>query len=212
MIQITSRPQEKESARILTKAEIFIDLAKPNSHGFSRKVPIEELESAGLGFGNGGSWCRDDGALAKKYNVERIKSKNRIVAVKLNGFNKNPISKPVPAKFKALIASRRCVVLNTSNPECDHKDGRRDDPRLNDPNRVVMDDFQPLSKAANNAKRQHCKECRDTNKRFDARVLGYKAAHWEGDEFYKGSCIGCYWHNPHEFNRQLSKQFKIEDP
>jgi len=74
--------------------------------------------------------------------------------------------------------------LGTSKPECDHKDGRRDDPRLNDPKLVTIDDFQPLSKAANNAKKQHCKECRSTNKRFDAKRLGYSISQWAGNGKY----------------------------
>jgi len=37
----------------------------------------------------------------------------------------------------------------------------------------TLEDFQPLSKAANDAKRQFCKECRRTRKRFDAKLLEY---------------------------------------
>jgi hypothetical protein len=34
-----------------------------------------------------------------------------------------------------------------------------------------LEDFQPLSKAANDAKRQHCKICMRTGERFDAKKL-----------------------------------------
>lgn len=189
-------------------ASLFLELAKPDVDGFSRRVPTEEFvnDYEGLRLGNGGSWCRDDGPLAREFNVYRIKEKGKIVAVQLHGRKKQPILKPIPADIKAKIVAQRCAVLNTSNPECDHKDGRRDDPRLNDPALVTIDDFQPLSKAANNAKRQACRECRETGKRFDATMLGFTVAQipGKGNGFYRGSCIGCYWYDIHEFNQSVS--------
>ncbi len=190
----------------LTKPDIFLDLAKPDPDtGFSRAVDIDILKKNGLGFGNGGSWCRDDGSLGKKYNIERIKKGNRIIAVKLNGYRKNPIGKIIPAHIKNEIHQKKCVVLAIGQPECDHKDGRRDDPRLNNPDRITLDDFQPLSKAANNAKKQHCKECRKTDRRFDAKRLGYSTSQWAGNGRYMGTCVGCYWHDPFKFNKEISK-------
>lgn len=76
----------------------------------------------------------------------------------------------------------------------------RDDSTL-----VTIDDFQPLSKAANNAKRQHCKNCRDTNLRFDAKKLGYRVSQVKGNGKYRGSCVGCYWHDPKFFNREVGR-------
>ena len=192
-----------------TKAERFVKIAKPDEEtGFSRIVELEELELHGLGFGNGGNWCRSDGRLAQKYNVERVKKKGKIVGVKLNGYNRTPIHKPIPPEIRDKFAQERCVVLYTSNPQTDHKDGRRDDPRLNDASRVTDADFQPLSRAANTAKRQHCKECRSTNKRFDARILGYKKSQWAGDGRFMGTCVGCYWHDIRRFNQEASKTWK----
>ena len=190
-----------------TKPQIFLELAKPDPEtGFSEPVPIDLLEKNDLGFGNGGSWCRDDGSLGKDFNIERIKQGNRIIAVKLNGYNKNPIGKRIPSKIIKKIKEQRCKVLGISNPECDHKDGRRDDPRLNDPNLVTIEDFQPLSRAANNAKKQHCKECRGSNKRFDAKRLGFVVSQWAGNGRYMGTCVGCYWHDPYKFNQEISKK------
>ena len=192
-----------------TKAERFVRIAKPDEEtGFSRIVKLEELERCGLGFGNGGSWCRSDGLLAQKYNVERIKERGRIVGVKLNGYNRIPIHKPIPQDIRDKIAQERCVVLYTGNPQTDHKDGRRDDPRRNDVSKVTTADFQPLSRAANTAKRQHCKECRGNGMRFDARVLGYQKGQWVGDERFMGTCVGCYWHDIRRFNQEASKEWK----
>ena len=190
----------------ITKAQQFLALAQPDKEtGFSREVHLCELEQYGLGFGNGGSWCRSDGPLAQKYNVERIKEGNKIVGVKLNGYNRTPISKPIPQDVRDRISQERCVVLYTGNPQTDHKDGRRDDPRLSDVNRVTDADFQPLSRAANSAKRQHCKECRNTGSRFDARVLGYRRGQWAGDGRFMGTCVGCYWHDVRRFNQEATK-------
>ena len=56
-----------------SKVEIFLELAKPDEYGFSRKVSIEEIEGNGLKMGNGGDWCREDGTLGNKYFINRIK-------------------------------------------------------------------------------------------------------------------------------------------
>ena len=71
-------------------AKQFIELAQPNEDGFSREVSVDELIKLNEDFrmGNGGSWCRDDGPL-KEFNLVRIKKGNKIVAVKLDGWNKN---------------------------------------------------------------------------------------------------------------------------
>ena len=68
----------------------------------------------------------------------------------------------------------------------------------------MLDDFQPLSKAANNAKRQHCKRCRETGRRFDAKRLGYRVSQFKGNGVYNGMCVGCYWHDPKRFNCEVS--------
>lgn len=155
---------------------------------------------------DGGSWYRDDGPLAREFTIHRIKEKGWIVAVELHGEKKQPIGKSIPAQIKAQITAQRCVALYTSNPECDHKDGRRDDPRLSDASRVTSDDFQPLSKAANNAKRQHCRECRETGQRFDARQLGFPAAQTKGNGVYRGSCTGCYWYDVRQFRAEVGSR------
>ncbi|MCY4145000.1 MAG: restriction endonuclease [Chloroflexi bacterium] len=187
-------------------AALFLKLAQPDELGFSRSVGIEEFvgEYQRLQLGNGGSWCRDDGPLARKYNIRRRKAGSRIVAIELQGFKKIAIEKPIPEWIRERLKNERCVVLDTSKVEIDHKDGRRDDPRLSDTASVTLDDFQPLSKAANNAKRQHCKTCRDTGQRYDAKRLGFPIAQFKGNGQYNGTCIGCYWHDPKAFIRAAS--------
>ncbi len=190
-----------------TLGDLFIKLAEPDEDGFSRQVSVQEFvdEYEGLRLGNGGSWCRDDGPLARRFNVRRNKAKGKIVSVELQGFKKQPIMKPIPSHVREKITGQPCAVLAVRSVEVDHKDGRRDDPRLTDPAKVTVDDFQPLSKAVNVAKRQHCKQCRESGQRFDARRLGYLVSQFKGNGVYHGTCVGCYWHDPRRFNAEVSR-------
>ena len=97
---------------------------------------------------------RGDGPLAREFSIQRITEQGRIAAVELRGEQQRPIGKPIPARIKAQIAAPRCVALYTSNPECAHKGGRRDAPRLSAASSPASDDSQPLPKAATNANRQ----------------------------------------------------------
>ena len=195
-----------------SKADLFLELAKPDEKGFSRKVYASEFNGdySSLVMGNGGSWCRDDKRLAQKYNVIRYKEKIPIIYIKLNGFNKKaPINRAIPQKIRKALSSKKCVVLyNSSRVEIDHKIGRRDDPKFSNVSQSEISNFQPLSKAANDTKRQHCKNCRKTGKRFDARKLGYSVSQIEGGEVYQDTCVGCYWYDPYAFNQAVSKDFQ----
>jgi hypothetical protein len=191
-----------------SKKDLFLELAKPDEQGFSRDVKIEEFvgDYQKLKMGNGGDWCRDDGKLAEVYNIVRVLEKGKITSVRLEGFKKIPIDKQIRKDIVKFYKNKKCVVLDVSNVEIDHKDGRRDDPRISDVNTQKQEDFQPLSKCVNNAKRQHCKVCRETGIRYDATRLGYQIAQYKGGKKYNGSCIGCYWYDPFEFNKNVSKK------
>ena len=72
-----------------------------------------------------------------------------------------------------------------------------------------LSDFQALSKAANDAKRQFCKECMRTGIRYDAKQLGYPMAYYKGGAKHnneENACIGCYWYDPIEFRRHLQEK------
>ena len=197
-------------AKKIPDAKLFLELAKPDKYGFSRVVKREEFvgKYKPLDTPNGSHWSRKESSLANKYNIRKIQEGNKVVSYELHGFKKVPVKKPVPKKIKDKIKVQNCKVLAISRVETDHKDGRLDDPRLSDPKKVTIDDFQPLSKGANNAKRQHCKECRNTDKRFDARRLGYSIGQVRGNGKYEGTCVGCYWHDPFFFNEEVSKGAK----
>ena len=197
-----------------TKTELFLRLAQPDENGCSRWVDTSEFvgEYAELKFGNGASWARKESTLAKSYIVEFDKSitpGNGIDRVRLNGFNNGDFSQHIRADIKRTIRAQRCVVLGTSNPEVDHKNGMKNESRVMRNEDQQLQDFQPLSKAANDAKRQYCKDCRRTGIRFDAKVLGYPISYYAGGashNFEEDACIGCYWYDPLEFKKYLTKK------
>ena len=151
-----------------TKISLFLELARPNDQGISRLVNVSEFVGRykSLELGNGGSWCRKESGLAKIYIVEFDKTQtygNRIDGIKLNGFNKNKVgSQSIRQDIINEIKKKRCLILDTGSPVPDHKNGRKDDLRVMNPKTQELSDFQPLSEAANYAKRQHCKNCRET--------------------------------------------------
>ena len=80
---------------------------------------------------------------------------NSIIAVQLFGLNtKKQIQKQIRSDIAKEISSQKCAVLHIGNVEVDHKDGHRDDYENLKPENQTLDDFQPLSKAVNCAKRQ----------------------------------------------------------
>lgn len=182
-----------------------------HEEGFSPNIPMDELEKYHHSFHttNGGDWCRSNQSyLGKKYNIQRENKGGRIFAVKTDGYNKKTkINQSIRNDILKNIQEKKCIILDIStNIECDHKDGMKDDWRLNDKSQQKIEDFQPLSKTANDAKRQHCKKCTETGKRYDARRLGYKEAYILGTENSK-TCVGCYWYDPQKFNQKISENY-----
>ena len=198
----------------MTKNELFLKLAQPDDKGVTRWVYVTEFvgEYADLAFGNGASWARKESTLAKKYIIEfdkTITSGNGIDAIRLNGFNNGDFSQHINTEIKKIIGSQRCVVLGTSKPEVDHKNGMKNEARVMRNEDQQLSDFQPLSKAANDAKRQFCKECMQTGIRYDAKQLGYPMSYYEGGATHHGeenACVGCFWYDPIEFRKHLEEK------
>ena len=151
-------------------------------------------------------------SLKGKFKIEfekNITRGNGIDAIRLAGFNDDNFSQYINAAIKKEIRSRRCVILGTSNPEVDHKNGMKNEARVMQNENQKLSDFQPLSKAANDAKRQFCKECKASGKRFDAKNLGYPMSYYCGVAVHHGeenACIGCYWYDPLEFKKHLQEK------
>ena len=180
---------------------------------FSEEITINELtENIHPSFktSNGNQWARSDTSyLGKKYVVERPKRGGRTFAVRLDGPNYSlKKNRSIKKEIRSVIENKRCVILDVgSNIEVDHKNGK-----YNNPDRILAEDqrienFQALSKAANNAKKMHCKVCRESGNRYDARNLGYKEGWIRGDE-NTPTCPGCYWYDPEYFNQQMTESFE----
>lgn len=203
-----------------TKAELFLELAKPNSEGVSRWVYTSEFvgQYKKLAFGNGNNFARSDSAFAKRYIVETDKTLtpgNSVDRIRLNGFNKKKsFNQGIRADIRAKLSKEKCVMLGvcgkTENTkiEIDHKNGRKNDMRVSNMATQREDDFQPLCKAANDVKRQICKVCKQTNKRWNAKnIKGNPYPFYVGDEDYTDDlgCVGCYQYDPVEYRFQTIK-------
>lgn len=209
----------------MTKTALFIELANPDESGYSRWVCVSEFAGKykDLRLGNGGSWCRANSSLAKRFNVEfdkSITSGNAIDAIRLNGFRaEDTFSQVIRKDIKDFYKEQRCVMLGVkgfsenTKIEIDHKDGRKNDWRVSNPNTQSVDDFQPLCKAANDVKRQICKECKSTNERWDAtNIKGNPYPFYEGDKTYTNElgCVGCYQYDPVEYRKSCVRRIAKE--
>ena len=206
-----------------TQIELFLKLAQPDEQtGISRWVYKTEFvgEYADLMFQNGWSWGRGDGQLAKKYILERFPKRGAIEKVRTNGYNREEsFNQAIRSDIKNYYKNQKCVMLGVCGTsvntkiEIDHKDGRKNDLRVSDKATQKFEDFQPLCKAANDVKRQICKECKKTDKRWDARNLkGNPYSFYEGDENYTEAlgCVGCYQYDPVEYRKQSTKRIAKE--
>lgn len=209
----------------MTKTDLFIKLADPDASGKSRWVKTEEFvgEYLNLQLGNGGSWCRANSTLAKKYIVEFDKSLskgNSIDAIRLNGFKiEDTFNQNIRKDIRDFYKKQKCVMLGVNGfsentkIEVDHKDGRKNDWRISNPETQCFEDFQPLCKAANDVKRQICKECKKSNIRWNAtNIKGNPYPFYKGGEAYteKLGCVGCYQYDPVEYRKMCVKRVSLE--
>lgn len=208
---------------MVSKIDLFLELAQPDNNGVSRWVNTTEFVGRyeELVLGNGFSWGRKSSALQKKYIVKTRKDLtpgNRVDAIKLDGYNtSNHFNQAIRKDIQDEIRSRRCVMLGVNGKsentiiEVDHKDGRKDDMRVSDIATQRIEDFQPLCKAANDIKRQICRRCKETDKRWDARnIEGNPYSYYEGGEQYIDTCVGCYQYDPVEYRVRSAKRL-IDD-
>lgn len=186
--------------------KLFID-----EDGFSAEIPMTTLVKLHPGFktSNGNDWCRSDVSyLGKRYDIQRDGPNSGVISVTAEGKQKNEYAQRIRNDIRKEICSKPCAVLYTnSRIECDHKDGKKDDWKVADPKTQRVEDFQPLCKIVNSAKKRHCKECKRKGERFDAKKLGYKESFTHGNAKTK-TCVGCYWYDPKRFNEEISAQFR----
>ena len=205
--------------------DLFLELAQPNENGESRWVYATEFvdKYKPLELGNGWSWGRKSSPLQREYNVEvdrSITPGNRIDAIRLVGKNtEQHFSQTIRKDICEEIRKRKCVMLGVNGTsentkiEVDHKDGRKNDMRVSEQATQQLNDFQPLCKAANDIKRQICKNCKATDKRWDARnIEGNPYSFYEGDENYSEAqgCVGCYQYDPVEYRVRCAQMISKE--
>lgn len=205
------------------KTDLFINLAKPDEKGCSRWVLTKEFKGyySALRFNNGFSWGRSGSALDKKYKIEVRRNGREICKIRLAGFKTEPsFNQNIRRDIKDFYKDERCVMLGIKGEsintkiEIDHKDGRKNDPNVANLTTQRREDFQPLCKAANDAKRQICKECKKTNKRWDARnIKGNVYSFYKGDENYTDEigCVGCYQYDPVIYRKESIRKLLKED-
>ena len=187
-----------------TKLELFKKLAQPNNDGFSRVVYRSEFvgEFEPLYTTNGLSWGRQD---RFPWRLKLKRSSGRIISYQCIGFS-NISDKTIRNEIVKFIKKERCLLLGTRKPEADHKNGRYNNPRVNNKKTQKLTDFQPLGQAAIKAKRQFYKDYRKTDKRFDAKILGFKQSFsQEGEEYLESvdGCIGCFWYDVKDFRTKI---------
>ena len=198
----------------ITAATIFIENYIDEKTGWSEIIFLDDLiKKYGNQFmcNNGCQWARKGSLLDNNYILKRFNAKemgitdmawNKVVAVQTQGFREKKENHSIPQSVKNLLKNKVCAVLGvlTSDMEIDHKNGKYNDDEYND------NDFQPLTKSVNDAKREHCKKCNATGCRFKASMLGYSIDYIEGDE-KSTFCKGCYWYDPQQFNRIVSSNY-----
>ena len=195
----------------MTKVEIFLKHYPPNDQGVSEIAWVEDLIKIDSRFktNNGCDWARKGSSLDKKYIIKRFNAKemnisdvawNRVVAIQLQGFKEKVENHSIPIEVRNALKGKPCVVLGviSSDMEIDHKNGKYTSEQYS------LDDFQPMTKAVNDAKREHCKKCNTSQCRFDATVLGYPISYIKGDK-NSPFCQGCYWYDPVAFRKALMK-------
>lgn len=198
----------------MSKCELFEELASPNSEGISRWVYCEEFTGRYdilYTGGNGLGWGRKGSTLDKKYYIEKKRKgdvKNgKIEAIKLNGFKEEDIfSQSIRKDIIDYHKDSPCAMSGlTIDIEIDHKNGRKDDEKVMKLENQEIGDFQPLNRNINLLKRQKCRRCKETGKRFDARELGFNIGWTVGKEEYEEEigCNGCFWFDPIDFRRSL---------
>jgi hypothetical protein len=224
---------DKETQKIIgdSQIQLFLNLAKPDNLGVSRTVYISEFvgKYTSLMFSNGRSWCRDDGILAKTYNLIIVKNDknsphfdanfttNKIIGIKLNGFysgEDKDFSNVIDPNIRKILSKQECVFSGSSHQiEIDHKNGRKNEARVMEGTEQKLTDFQPVSRPFNILKRSVCKKCSNDNKRYDAKKLGYCVSVVYGIIDYEDSigCKGCYFYDPKEFRSKLIIKEEVTD-
>ncbi|MDU9693326.1 hypothetical protein O0Q50_19325 [Priestia aryabhattai] len=163
---------------------------------------------------------RDIRFIKRKYDLEIITVGTREARFRIVGTKAMLLRRPISKKIKDFFTNKRCVLTGTrSSIEVDHKNGRYNDKRVLSTKTQTVNDFQPLTKVANNIKREHCRKCAATNKKFDAKELGYLVSTLDGNLVHNNKssgCEGCFFYDvtgfKEDYNTVLSTCFGTNNP
>ena len=190
----------------LSNLEKVNTLFQPDKNGYSRKVSREEIENSNLTWSKNGNGRRNVYFQVQKYKwvAERGKG-NKVISLKLDGLNESiilnqtirkDIKDNLYAQTRSNFAPDDMLPLVDKDKEIDHRWGRKDSPlysRINDTKEQTIDDFQLLSHSHNQYKREKCKKCTETNKRFDGIIwddsVGCSGCPLAQPELYRGVLI-----------------------
>jgi hypothetical protein len=193
----------------MKQIDLFIELAKPNIDGSSRKVFASEFigKYRKLRSGNGYKWPE---GLSGQYKFARG-GRGDNWWIQLTGKCELVLTRKIRKDITEQILSKMCEHtgydnLSSDRLEVDHRNGRYNDFRVLNEETQNIEDFICLSRRANLQKRSDCSNCKKTGLRFDAKKLGYKIGWTHGDEKHNGSidgCVGCYWFGPLDFKKAI---------
>jgi hypothetical protein len=188
----------------MTNIELFLELAKPDEFGKSRRIYATEFvgKYSKLRSRNGYKWPE-----GIPYLFERG-GRGDEWFIQLTGIKSESNQRPIRRDIRAIIQTQRCVHTgfsgnSTNKLIIDHRNGRYDDVKVLDEKTQTIEDFQSLCNQANLQKRTDCGNCVQSGVKFDAKTLGFAKSVCSGKIVWDGSCVGCYWYDPITFKQSV---------
>ncbi len=179
--------------------------------GIGERLSIVKLKQLGIVVTGNGNTLRSSCPIHQTFKLNSTresKTSNKIIELQIVGYQDDEFNSPYQSVPKAVRnqVHKLCANCDVHHEifEIDHKIGIKekyaDEAIRNDPNQ-----YQTLCKNVNDAKRQHCKDCRRDSKRFDARLLGFHIPVVSGSIYLddsKNPCTGCYWYDLKVFRKE----------
>lgn len=183
-------------------------------------ITKDDMASKGF-FPQNNTNGRDIRFIKSKYEMDIKKEGTKEKMFRIIGKKKDLSNgeRLISKKIKENLSKSKCVFTGTKNNiEIDHKNGRYNDEKVLDVSTQTTEDFQPLTKIANNIKREVCKKCIETGHKFDAKELGFKISNLNGKNIHNNEpngCVGCFFYDIIEFkntyNQTLCTNFSCEE-
>lgn len=220
---------KKPLKRTATILSIVERIAKVNKKGVSRFIPLDAPSLVALGCSkaeasmfqctNGVPYLRQGSLLTKKYLIQKYYNKKNgsLMRFRLIGYNASNtirVSRGIPAGVRRDVFvkyNNKCVWCgSTDKLEIDHKNGRYTCAGR------TMDDFQLLCKSCNDKKRERCKKCSATGKRYNVQdsvsSTLYKIPFTKGTCHFndKLGCQGCFLYDIEDFYVHNTIKHEVE--